>query len=113
MADRDNGRFAQGGGIIAAAIVVAALILSWGSSSKEPRFQIAGSGNGFVRLDTDSGELTACDLQQCRRIEQPLRTKTWGPFKVVMGNIENNIGNNIERKQQQQQPKQLPPPKQP
>jgi hypothetical protein len=101
MAERDTGRFPQGSGAIAAAIVVAALILAWGSP-KEPRFQIAGSGNGFVRLDTDSGELIACDLQQCRRIEEPLRAKTWGPFKGMVGQ-QNQVN-------EQQQPKQLPPP---
>lgn len=104
MAERDPGRFTQGNGVIAAAIVVAALILSWGSSSSQPRYQIAGSGNMVVRLDTDSGELLGCDQQGCRRIEQPGRAKTWGPLKVVFGNVQKNI----EREEQAKQ-KQLPP----
>ena len=116
MADRDTGRMPQGNGVIDAAIVVAALIFTWGSPNKEPRFQIAGSGNGVVRLDTDSGEMLACDMQGCRRIELPMRAKTWGPFKVVVNNVENNVGNNLENKKQQkqqEQQKQLPPPRQP
>jgi hypothetical protein len=103
MADR-NGRFAQGNGVIAAAIVMAALILSWGSSGSQPRFQLAASGNAVVRLDTDSGEMLGCDMQGCRRIEAPLRAKTWGPFKMVIGS------NNQIEKQQNAQQQQLPVP---
>ena len=81
MADRGNDRFTNGNGMIAAAIVVAALIISW-SLPDTPRFQIAGTGNGVVRLDNDSGELLACDLQQCRRIEAPMRARTFGPLGI-------------------------------
>jgi hypothetical protein len=100
MAGRDEGGFARGNGLIAAAIVVAALIVSWGSNNSQPRYQLAASGNAVVRLDTDSGALLACDLQQCRQIEEPLRAKTWGPLSVVIGN---------SRKDQAA----LPPPKPP
>ncbi|HEX6072321.1 MAG TPA: hypothetical protein VFY95_04870 [Sphingomicrobium sp.] len=81
MADRGNDRFIQGNGLIAAAIVVAALIVSW-SLPETPRFQIASAGNGVVRLDNDSGELLACDLRQCRRIEAPMRSRTFGPVGI-------------------------------
>lgn len=107
MTDRDPGRFTQGNGVIAAAIVIAAVIVSWGSSGSQPRYQIAGSGSMIVRLDTDSGELIGCDQQGCRRIEAPDRAKTWGPLRVVFGNVEKNVQNNVEQKQAQQ--KQLPP----
>jgi len=107
MADRNNGRLPQGNGVIAAGIVIAALILAWGSPSKEPRFQIAGSGNGVVRLDTDSGEMLACDMQGCRRIELPMRTKIWGPVTLQVGDDRKSP------QQQQQQAQPLPPPKQP
>src|SRR5262245_60929626 len=58
MSDEDHPN--KGPAIIAAAIVGAALILSWGNSQSEPRYQIASSGDGVVRMDTDSGELIAC-----------------------------------------------------
>ena len=105
MANRGPGRFTEGNGVIAAAIVIAALIVSWGSAS-QPRYQIAGSGSMVVRLDTDSGELIGCDQQGCRRIEAPDRAKTWGPVRVVLGNVEKNVQNNVEKQAQQ---KQLPP----
>lgn len=85
MADRNNGGFAQGNGIIAAAIIGAALIVSW-SMPDSPRYQIAGSGSGIVRLDNDSGELIACDPQGCRRIEEPDRAKTIGAMTIQFGN---------------------------
>ena len=83
MAERDSGRFTQGNGVIAAAIVLAALILTWGSSSSQPRYQIAASGTEVVRLDTDSGALIACNPQGCRQIEEPDRAKTFGPLTLV------------------------------
>lgn len=72
----------RGPGIIAAAMVGASLILSWGMSSGEPRYQLASSGDGVVRMDTDSGEMIACNAQGCRRIEQASRSKTFGPLTV-------------------------------
>ena len=108
MANRNNGNFTQGNGVIAAAIVAAALIISWGSGNSQPRFQLAGSGDAVVRLDTDSGEMLACDLQQCRRVEAPLRAKTWGPLSVVFGK-NSKVEQNVERKAlPQPQQKQLP-----
>jgi len=98
MADSNNGRPVQGIGLIAGAIVVAALILSWGSPSSTPRFQLAGSAGGVVRLDTDSGAMLACDMQQCRQIEEPLRARTWGP----LGTVFDNTRKNVERREQEQ-----------
>jgi hypothetical protein len=82
MSDSNDNR---GPGIIAAAIIGAALILSWGMGKSEPRYQIASSGDGIVRMDTDSGELIACTAQGCRRIEQPDRAKTFGPLTIEVG----------------------------
>jgi hypothetical protein len=75
----------RGPGIIAAAIVGAALILSWGMSSSESRYQLASAGDTVVRMDTDSGELIACNAQRCSRIEQADRAKTFGPLTVEIG----------------------------
>jgi len=65
-----------------AAIVGAALIISWGMSSSQPRYQLAASGDTVVRMDTDSGELIACNQQRCARVEPPDRAKTFGPLTV-------------------------------
>ena len=65
----------RGRALIAAAIVAAALILSWAMPGP-PRYQIAASGAGVARLDTDSGELIACDMRQCARIQEPDRAKS-------------------------------------
>lgn len=65
-----------------AAIVAAALIVSWGMSSNQPRYQLAASGDTVVRMDTDSGELIACNQQRCARVEPPDRAKTLGPLTV-------------------------------
>ena len=75
----------KGSSIIAAAIVGAALILSWGMSSSEPRYQLASSGEAVVRMDTDSGEMIACNAQRCSRIERPDRAKTFGPLTIEVG----------------------------
>jgi hypothetical protein len=83
MSDEDNRR--KDSAIIAVAIVGAALILSWGISKDEPRYQIASSGDGVVRMDTDSGEMIACNVQGCRRIEAPGRAKTFGPLTIEVG----------------------------
>ena len=71
--------------IIAAAIVGAALILSWGNSRDEPRYQLASSGDGVVRMDTDSGEMIACNAQRCARVQPPDRAKTFGPLTIEVG----------------------------
>ena len=70
------------GALIAGAIVAAALILSWGWSGSAPKYQLAGSGSGVVRMNTDSGELIACNQQRCTRVEPPDRAKTLGPLTV-------------------------------
>jgi hypothetical protein len=72
----------RGTAIIAAAIIGAAFIISWGMSRSEPRYQLAASGDTVVRMDTDSGELIACNRQRCARVEPPDRAKTFGPLTV-------------------------------
>jgi hypothetical protein len=73
---------------IAAAILGASLIISWGMGNGGPRYQIAGSADSVVRLDTDSGEMLACNAQQCVRVEGPTREKVLGPLKVVVDKTE-------------------------
>jgi hypothetical protein len=85
MSTSDDGRSDRGPGIIAAAIVAAALILSWGRSNNEPRYQLASSGDSVVRMDRDSGELIACNVKGCNRIEAPDRAKTFGPVTFEIG----------------------------
>src|SRR5215208_6560431 len=68
--------------LIAAAIVGGSLILSWGMSSSQPKYQLAASGDTVVRMDTDSGELIACNQQRCARVEPPDRAKTLGPLTL-------------------------------
>jgi hypothetical protein len=75
----------RGSVLIAASVIGAALVLSWGMSSSEPRYQLAASGDTVVRMDTDSGELVACNRQRCARIEPPARAKTFGPLTFEMG----------------------------
>ena len=72
----------RGSVLIAASVIGAALILSWGMSSSEPRYQLAASGDTVVRMDTDSGELIACNQQRCARVKPPARAKTFGPLTV-------------------------------
>jgi len=91
MSTPDDNRRDRGPGIIAAAIVGAALILSWGKSNSEPRYQLASSGDAVVRMDTDSGEMIACNTQRCNRVRPPDRAKTFGPLTV-------EIGDNAEKK---------------
>ena len=90
MGTPDNDSRDRGPGIIAAAIVGAALILSWGMSGSESRYQLASAGDAVVRMDTDSGELIACNAQRCNRIEPPARAKTFGPLTVEIGDDEQN-----------------------
>ncbi|HTK58543.1 MAG TPA: hypothetical protein VL336_06140 [Sphingomicrobium sp.] len=85
MSSPNDERRDRGPGIIAAAIVAAALILSWGNSRSDQRYQIASSGDGVVRMDTDSGEMIACNVQRCSRIQPPDRAKTFGPLTIEVG----------------------------
>lgn len=78
----------RGSALIAAAIVGAALILSWGMSGSAPRYQLAASGDTVVRMDTDSGELLACNRQRCARVQPPARAKTFGPLTFQVGGSE-------------------------
>jgi hypothetical protein len=96
MSTPTDDRRDRGSGIIAAAIVGAALILSWGMSRSEPRYQLASSGEAVIRMDTDSGELIACNTQRCSQVQPPDRAKTFGPLTVEIGDS--------------QQPKALPAP---
>ena len=73
------------GGLIAAAIVAAAVIVSWGISNAAPRYELAGAGNVVIRMNTDSGELIACDAQRCARIQPPDRSKNFGPVGIQIG----------------------------
>ena len=72
----------RGSVLIAASVIGAALILSWGMSSSAPRYQLTACGDTVVRMDTDSGELIACNQQRCARVEPPDRAKTFGPLTV-------------------------------
>ena len=76
----------SGSALIAAAIVAASLILYWGMPGSGPRYQLAGSGSAVVRLDTDSGEMIACDASRCARIMEPDRAKTLKLFDGGSGN---------------------------
>ena len=78
----------RGSALIAAAIVAAAAILSWGTSDSAPKYQLASSGSAVVRMDTDSGAMIACDIQRCVQIKQPDRAKTLGPLTLRIGNSD-------------------------
>ena len=86
--DRQSRPPMRDGALIAGAIVVASLVLSWGMSRNEPRYQIAAAGDMVVRMDTDSGELIACDQQRCARVQPPDRARTFGPLTVQVGDSE-------------------------
>jgi hypothetical protein len=62
------------GALIAVSIVAASLILSWGLSGSDYRYQVAASENAVVRLDTDSGEMIACTSASQDRTEGTERT---------------------------------------
>ena len=80
--DRQPPRSDRATNILAGAIVAAALIISWGMSSSEPRYQLAGSGDSVVRMNTDSGALIACNASGCRDVQAPDRAKTFGFLTV-------------------------------
>ena len=88
MSSSNDERGDRGSGMIAAAIVGAALILSWGMSGSEPRYQLASSGEAVIRIDTDSGELIACNAQRCSRVQPPDRARTFGPLTVEIGDSD-------------------------
>lgn len=66
----------RGPALIAAAIVLASLILYWGMPGSPPHYQLAATGSAVARLDTDSGEIIACDARHCTRLTEPDRAKT-------------------------------------
>ena len=80
----DDRRDHRGSAFIAAAILGAAMILSWGGPD-EPRYQLASSGDGVVRMDTDSGEMIACNAQRCSRVQPPARARSFGPVRFEIG----------------------------
>ena len=90
MSTPDDDRRNRGSAFIAAAILGAALILSWGKSNSEPRYQLASSGDAVMRMDTDSGEMIACNAQRCNRVRPPDRAKTFGPLTVEIGDDAEN-----------------------
>lgn len=90
MSTSSDGRPDRGPGIIAAAIVAAALILSWDGSNSEPRYQLAASGDAVIRMDTDSGEMIACNSQRCSRVQPPARARSFGPLTVEIGDDAEN-----------------------
>jgi len=73
------------GALIAASIVAAAVILSWGMSNDTPRYELAGAGSSVVRMNTDSGELIACSDRGWRRIQPPDRAKAFGSVGIQIG----------------------------
>lgn len=79
------------GALIAAAIVVASLILSWGGGNSEPRYQLAGSGDSIVRMDTDSGEMIACSSKGCVQVQEPDRTKNFGIVGIRVENSKDKL----------------------
>src|SRR5262245_55384100 len=88
MSETNDDRRNRGSAIIAAAILGAALILSWGMSGTQQRYQLASAGGAVVRMDTDSGEMIACNIQRCSRIQPPDRAKIFGPLTVEIGDSE-------------------------
>jgi hypothetical protein len=80
----DDRRDHRGSAFIAAAILGAAMILSWGGPD-EPRSPLASSGDGVVRMDTDSGEMIACNAQRCSRVQPPARARSFGPVTFEIG----------------------------
>lgn len=79
------------GALIAAAIVVGSLILSWGGGNSEPRYQIAGSGDSVVRMDTDSGEMIACSNSGCVQVQEPDRTQNFGIVGIRVENSKDKL----------------------
>lgn len=92
MALRDN---IGSNALLAASIICGSLILSWGSPSSVPHYQLAASGAAIVRLDTRSGALIACDLQACHQIQPATPKQTLNPIT----NVFNNVRSNVEQRQ--------------
>jgi hypothetical protein len=38
-----------------------------------------------VRMDTDSGEMIACNAQRCSRVQPPARSRSFGPVTFEIG----------------------------
>ena len=78
-------RTSRGSALIAAALVASALIVSFGMSSAAPRYQLVASGGGVVRMDNDSGEMIACNLRGCARVQPPDRARTLRSIRSLVG----------------------------
>lgn len=74
----------RGAAMIAAAIVGAALVLSWGMGRGGARYQIASAGETIVRLDTGSGDMLACNQQRCVKVEAGVSEQRFGPVGIVV-----------------------------
>lgn len=98
--NNQGGRPERGPTIIAAAIVVSALVLGWSLKDDGPRYQLAGSGTSVVRMNSDSGEMIACDKASCNRIQLPDRARTFGPLRVEFG--DGDKAGQVERDVRQQ-----------
>lgn len=68
--------------LIAASIVAAALILSWGMPRSTPKYQLAASGDMVVRLNTESGVMFVCNPQRCTRVEPQRQARSFGPLTI-------------------------------
>ena len=90
----------RGSALSAAAILGGALVLSWGMSGSEPRYQLAGSGDTVVRMDTDSGELLACNPHGCSQIQPPDRAKTFGMVGIGIGDSKKKLAAPDQNKSQ-------------
>lgn len=97
--DHESRRSDRGSAMIAGAIVLSALILNFGFSSATPRYQLVASSGSVVRMDNDSGEMLACNLQGCRQVQPPDRARTLRSVTNLIGAAEPD-----------DQPKQLPAP---
>jgi len=81
------------GGLIALAIVAAAAIIAYGSGDEVPRYQLVSTADAVVQMDTDSGELIACNLQRCVQIRPPDRARTANAVRNMLPGAKAIEGN--------------------
>lgn len=84
MTTSNDGRYGQGTGPLAVAIVVAALILGFAPRDGEPRYQIVATDTAVYRMDTDSGAVIACDASRCTQVQQPDRAQAVGAARKML-----------------------------
>ena len=70
--------------IIGASIVVAAIILSFGSGGGAPAYQLTSSEGLIARLDNDSGAVIVCDRRGCAQLIEPARAATLRPVTNLL-----------------------------